>query len=92
MDDLQHVISDVYPITPAFGLIVGSAYEGVMKPDAEIFERTLARLNSQPQEAIFVDDFAHNIAGAKAVGLHAVHYTPQTDVPAAFARLGITPS
>ena len=91
MDDLNYVISEVYPIAPAFDLVVGSAYEGVMKPNAEIFERTLTRLDCRPQEAVFVDDFAHNIEGAKAVGLHTVHYTPQTDVPAEFAELGIVP-
>ncbi|GAB4430711.1 MAG: HAD family phosphatase [Anaerolineae bacterium] len=89
MDDLHEVIEQAYPIAPAFDLVVGSAYEGVMKPDAEIFERTLERLNCRPEQAVFVDDFAHNVAGARAVGLHAVHFTPQTDVPAEFAKLGI---
>ncbi len=89
MDDLHDVINRAYPIAPAFDLVVGSAYEGVMKPDAEIFERTLSRLNCRPDEAVFVDDFAHNVAGARAVGMHAVHFTPATNVPAEFARLGI---
>jgi putative hydrolase of the HAD superfamily len=91
MDDLHDVISRAYPIAPAFDLVVGSAYEGVMKPDAEIFERTLARLDCRPEEAVFVDDFAHNVAGARAAGLHAVHFTPTTNVPAEFAKLGIVP-
>lgn len=91
-DDLHDVISRAYPIAPAFDLVVCSAFEGVMKPDAEIFERTLSRLNCRPAEAVFVDDFAHNVAGAQAVGLHAVHFTPHTDVPAEFAKLGILPN
>ncbi len=91
MDNLTEVITDRFPIAPAFDLIVGSAYEGVMKPDAEIFTRALARLGAQPAEAVFVDDFAHNIEGARAVGLQAIHYTPTTDVAAELAKLGVTP-
>ena len=91
MDDLNQTLAETYPIADAFDLIVGSAYEGIMKPDAEIFLRTLARLGRAPDETIFVDDFAHNVAGAQAVGIHAIHYTPQTDVAAALASYGIAP-
>jgi putative hydrolase of the HAD superfamily len=89
MDDLPTVITDVFPIAPAFDLIVGSAAEGVMKPNAEIFERTLARLGKRPEETVFVDDFIENVEGARAVGMHAIHYTPHTDVPAELAKLGV---
>jgi len=89
MDDLTHVVTNLYPMADAFDLIVGSAYEGIMKPDAAIFKRTLERLGRQPDETIFVDDFAHNIEGARAVGMHAVHFTPGIDIKAEFAVYGI---
>jgi glucose-1-phosphatase len=88
-DNLHHTLAEVYPMADAFDLIVGSAYERVMKPDAAIFERTLARLGCLPAEAVFVDDFAHNVAGARAAGLHAIHFTPGIDLPAELARLGV---
>ena len=91
MDDLNQTLAETYPIADAFDLIVGSAYEGIMKPDAEIFRRTLARLGRTPEETIFVDDFAHNVEGAQAVGMHAIHYTPQIDVAAALTSYGVTP-
>ncbi len=91
MDDLNQTLAETYPIADAFDLIVGSAYEGIMKPDAEIFRRALARLDRTPEETIFVDDFAHNIAGAQAVGMHAIHYTPQIDLTAALAAYGVAP-
>lgn len=91
MDDLNQALTAAYPIAGAFDLIVGSAYEGIMKPDAEIFWRTLARLGRTPEETIFVDDFAHNVAGALAVGMYAIHYTPQIDLAAALAALGVIP-
>lgn len=77
-------------IDDAFDLIVGSAEERVMKPDPLIFERTLARLGRAPQEAVFVDDFAHNVQAARDLGMVAIHFQPDTDIPAAFADLGIT--
>lgn len=89
MDDLNEVVTSRYPMADAFDLIVGSAYEGIMKPDARIFERTLVRLGRQPAEAIFVDDFMHNVEGARAVGMHAIHYTPDLDLAAALAEFGV---
>ncbi len=90
MDDLLEVITERYPMADAFDLIVGSAYEKVMKPDPVIFERTLARLGRAPEEAVFIDDFAHNIAGAQRVGMAAIHYRAGMDVAAALASLGVT--
>lgn len=78
-------------IDDAFDLIVGSAWEGVMKPDPRIYQRTLARLGRAPQEAVFIDDFAHNIDAAAALGLATIHYQPGVDVPAELAALGVVP-
>lgn len=80
---------DKLGVADAFDLIVRSAAEGVMKPDPRIYERTLARLQRQPHEAVFIDDFAHNAAAARQLGMHAVHFTPQTDVVAALRELGV---
>ena len=89
MGDLNYVVTDLYPMADAFDLIVGSATEGIMKPDAAIFEHTLARLGRQPGETIFVDDFAHNIEGARAVGMHGIHFTPGIDIKVEFAAHGV---
>jgi FMN phosphatase YigB (HAD superfamily) len=89
MDDLLEIITRRYPLADAFDLVVGSAYEGVMKPDPIIYRRTLAQLGCAPNEAVFIDDAPHNIAGAQAVGMATIHYTPGLDLPAALAQLGI---
>jgi glucose-1-phosphatase len=91
MDDLLEVITDRYPMADAFDLIVGSAYEKVMKPDPVIFERTLARLGRAPEEAVFIDDFAHNIAAAQQLGMATIHYRAGMDLAAALAALGVVP-
>ncbi len=90
MDELLDVVTVRYPMADAFDLIMGSCYEGIMKPDAGIFLRVLEELGRQPAETIFIDDFAHNVEGARAVGMHAIHYTPGLALKAALAEFGVT--
>jgi FMN phosphatase YigB (HAD superfamily) len=47
-------------------------------------------LGREPAEAVFIDDFAHNIEGARAVGMAAIHYQPGIDLVAELAALGVT--
>lgn len=79
MDNLHETVARFDPDGSLFDCVVGSAYEKVMKPSPEIFLRTLERLQLTPQQALFVDDFAHNIVGAQAVGLHVIHFKPDLD-------------
>jgi glucose-1-phosphatase len=89
MDDLLEMITYRYPLADAFDLIVGSAYQKVMKPAPEIFLWTLAQLGRQPEEAVFIDDAPRNIEGARAVGMAAIHYQPGVDLVAELAALGV---
>ena len=86
---LRQMLTTKYPIADAFDLIVVSGEEKVMKPDPAIYECTLARLGRQPEEALFVDDFAYNIATAQQLGMATIHFRPDTNVPAELARLGV---
>lgn len=90
-DNLRYVLSEVRNIADAFDVIVGSAEEKVMKPEPAIFHRTLERLGSEPEEAVFIDDSPPNVAGARSLGMHAIHFRTGMDVPAALARLGVEP-
>ncbi|MCB0116310.1 MAG: HAD family phosphatase [Caldilineaceae bacterium] len=89
MDELPHLLTHVHAVADAFDLIVVSAQERIMKPDAEIFQRTLSRLNLRPEETVFIDDFAHNVEGALAVGMRAIHFTPGIEWRAALAGEGV---
>ena len=60
-----------------------------MNPDPIIFERTLARLGRAATEAVFIDDMPANVAGARAIGLAAIHFRPGLDLAAELARLGV---
>ncbi len=61
-------------ILDAFDFVVGSGDVGIMKPDPAIYQLALEGLSVKPQEAIFIDDFAHNIEGARQVGMQGVHF------------------
>jgi FMN phosphatase YigB (HAD superfamily) len=87
--NLPQLLTEKYPMIDAFDLIVYSAAEGIMKPAPEIFLRTLTRLGCAPNEAIFIDDFAHNVEGARAVEMHAVHFSAGMDLPAALREYGV---
>jgi epoxide hydrolase-like predicted phosphatase len=52
--------------------VIISAEEGLAKPDLRIYQLTAVRLGIQPEEAIFIDDFRENVAGASAAGMQAI--------------------
>lgn len=89
MDDLRRSLHEEYPIADAFDLIVISAEEKVMKPDPLIFQRTIERLGRRPEECVFVDDFLHNVEGARALGMHAIHYREGVDMEQELRKLAV---
>lgn len=88
-DDLRNVLTNEFAIANAFDVIVISSEEGVMKPDPRLYQIALERLNCGPHEAVFIDDFVHNIEGARTIGLHTIHFTPGIDPTAALRQLGV---
>lgn len=88
-DNLLDNVTNIYPMASAFELIVGSAYEGIMKPDTRIFTRTLDRLGREPEEAVFVDDFLHNVEAARSIGMAAIHFQPGVDLRRELEKLGV---
>ena len=51
-----------------------SFMEGIIKPDRRIYERICNRYDIKPEQAVFIDDNAANIEGAKTFGLNAIHF------------------
>jgi epoxide hydrolase-like predicted phosphatase len=74
LSDVRAAIDNKWHMADAFDAITISAEVGVMKPDARIFQIALQSLGLQPAEAVFVDDFLHNVEGARAVGMHAIQF------------------
>lgn len=51
----------------------------LQKPDPEIFRTAIRTLNANPNETIFIDDNADNVASAANCGLQTLHATPDID-------------
>jgi len=63
------------PVDEIFETVVDSAFVGMRKPDPEIYELTLERLDQiAAAECLFVDDTEVNCEAATALGIHAVHF------------------
>lgn len=69
--------------------IVVSGEEKLVKPDAAIYRLALARFGLAPGDAVFIDDSAANVAGARALGIEAIHFTDVAATRARLVELGI---
>ncbi len=87
-DGLRNTL-EAYGLLGEFDVVVGSAYEGVMKPDPAIYQRALQRLGRAADEAVLIDDAPANVAGAVAVGLNAILFTPTLDLEEELRRRGV---
>jgi HAD superfamily hydrolase (TIGR01509 family) len=64
----------MFPIDELCEDVVDSSHVGMRKPERAIYELTCARLGVAPEEAVFIDDNADNIAAARDYGMHTVHF------------------
>ena len=58
----------------AFDSMIISAEAGVAKPGPDIYQIALEKLGVAPPESVFLDDFPENVAGARAIGMQAIHF------------------
>lgn len=68
-------IPDIWPRTPLapfFDVTVFSCNCGLMKPDPAIYRPATGKLGVKPEDCLFVDDNADNLAAAASLGMKAV--------------------
>jgi epoxide hydrolase-like predicted phosphatase len=85
--DIRRYLENEFKIADAFDPLIVSAEVGIAKPDPRIYQLALERLGVQPAETVFVDDFEDNVAGARWVGMQAVHFTSTPQATAALRTL-----
>lgn len=68
-----------------FDDVVASGDVGVIKPQPEIYELACKRLGMLPEECVLIDDMPAFCDGARAVGMHAILFTTNSQ---ALAELG----
>ena len=86
-DDARGVWAEKFPFIQHFDDIIISCEVGVMKPDPEIYRLALESVGVTPEESVFIDDFAHNIEGAKRVGMQTIHFTDPILVQQQLAKI-----
>ncbi len=74
-DQTRTIIVDVLELDQWVETIIISAEEKMAKPDPEIYELALERLNAAPEECLFVDDQLPNVTAAEALGMQALQFT-----------------
>lgn len=73
------------PLDELFHCVIDSSEVGVRKPDPRIFELALEQLGVPAARAVFLDDYAGNVAAARRVGMQGVLVSD--DYAAALAAL-----
>jgi len=72
-----------------FDVIVSSCEVGFRKPEKEIYEITLQRLNTKPNETLFIDDRLENIRGAESLGIQAILFENSEQLKEKLVRFGL---
>lgn len=71
-----------------FDAFFSSCYLGLRKPNRKIYQIALDVLQRDPEEVIFIDDRAENVAAAASLGIHAIRYQGSSQLADELATLG----
>jgi HAD superfamily hydrolase (TIGR01509 family) len=88
----QETFAGTFAMSPAFSRLAGqviSGHEGVVKPDPRIFHLACERFGYAPADFLFVDDGAHNIEAARALGFDVHHFTDPVELRPALVSRGL---
>jgi len=94
---LTNISSVHWPIAASFGLfdrvgrVIASHHIGAIKPDREFFEIALATLGAAPADAVFFDDNAINVEGARACGIESHQVRGPAEARARLVELDLLP-
>ncbi|MEM7217357.1 MAG: HAD family phosphatase [Pseudomonadota bacterium] len=93
LSNMHHASADhlesAFDIWPLFEACVFSCRVGLIKPDPAIFRHLLDQHALDPQDSVFIDDAAENVAAARALGMQAIAFTNARQCGAALSALGI---
>ena len=89
----QHVYWPKVPVSRLFDGKLISCDIGFVKPMREIYEAFITKFGLVPEECVFIDDAANNVAGAVACGWHGiVFHGDSAELAAKLSALGVHPA
>lgn len=78
-----------YDLEKYFDHIVVSSEVGLIKPEPEIFQHTLRRMNSIAGETIFIDDSEKNVRAGESLGIQGIVFVSADELSVTLKRLGV---
>ncbi|MHB2166613.1 HAD family hydrolase [Alsobacter sp. R-9] len=78
----------LWPFLDGFRDVVVSGEHRMLKPDPAIYHLLLDRNGLAAGDCVFIDDSPKNVEGARAVGMHALHFTTPEQLRRDLAGLG----
>ncbi|MCS7294668.1 MAG: HAD family phosphatase [Chloroflexota bacterium] len=86
---LEEDLQRKFRIAHLFDDVVNSATVRLAKPDPRVFRLAAERLGVPPESCFFTDDLAHNVEGARSVGMTAHQFRGASDLAAALRAAGV---
>ena len=75
MDELHSAQMAEVPVTKYFDGMLFSSEVKARKPSAAFFKAALDRFGAKPEECLFIDDLAENVAGAAKCGIKGLVFS-----------------
>jgi 2-haloacid dehalogenase len=96
---LTNMEAETYPLRRTrfdflswFDGTVVSAYEGMAKPDLEIFRRLLDRFGLTAETTVMIDDSDRNVDAASRVGMQTIRFTSGAELRVRLEKAGLLAS
>ena len=70
----RHLFGSEFGLETLTNTMILSYEEGLAKPDQRIYDLAATRLTLPHASIVFIDDFAPNVAAARACGMRGVHF------------------
>ncbi|MDK2980704.1 MAG: glucose-phosphatase [Chloroflexota bacterium] len=71
---VHEFMHSVWNVDGTFDHIIASCDVKLLKPDPAMYRYALEKAGCQAEEAVFIDDRAINVEGARSVGMHAIQF------------------
>ena len=78
-----------FPFLRWFDGSVVSGFEGIAKPDVEIFDLLLTRFELTPAETLLIDDSPRNVRAALSIGMQAVEFRTAAELRRLLDEVGL---
>lgn len=78
-----------FPFMRWFDGAVVSGFEGMAKPDIEIFQLLLDRFELVPETTLLVDDAPRNVRAARSIGMQTVEFSSASELRRVLEEAGL---